>query len=263
MSTPLTDSINALTTYANEVTGASDTNLSDAVHTLASGYGQGGVNYLDYASHLSEMFVNSQSLPPIIEFSPIKLDSGNVNGDFISSASMSSAADGKIELSVHFVQTTSFALNRFLFGADRVKKLKLTGNLNLCTSYINAFQSMNGLEDFDALLDFTSCTSRNTCILNSSSDANTLLSDMRFAPNTCRQRLDIIGFGALSDDSIVSAANCLIAGVSGQRIRYYSTQKARCSTLMGNNENGTFVIDENGTMTLADFITNVKGWMLE
>lgn len=44
MSTPLTDSINALTTYANEVTGASDTTLSDAVHTLASGYGQGGVS---------------------------------------------------------------------------------------------------------------------------------------------------------------------------------------------------------------------------
>ena len=41
MATPLTDSINALTTYANEVTGASDTNLSDAVHTLASGYGGG------------------------------------------------------------------------------------------------------------------------------------------------------------------------------------------------------------------------------
>jgi len=39
MATPLTDSINALTTYANEVTGASDTTLSDAVHTLASGYG--------------------------------------------------------------------------------------------------------------------------------------------------------------------------------------------------------------------------------
>ena len=39
MATPLTDSINALTTYANEVTGTSDTTLSDAVHTLASGYG--------------------------------------------------------------------------------------------------------------------------------------------------------------------------------------------------------------------------------
>ena len=40
--TPLTDSIEALTTYANQVTGASDTNLSDAVYTLAQGYGGGG-----------------------------------------------------------------------------------------------------------------------------------------------------------------------------------------------------------------------------
>lgn len=42
MATPLTDAINALTTYANGVTGASDTTLSDAVDTLAAGYGGGG-----------------------------------------------------------------------------------------------------------------------------------------------------------------------------------------------------------------------------
>lgn len=42
MSTPLTDSINALTASANSTTGASDTNLSDAVQTLISGYGGGG-----------------------------------------------------------------------------------------------------------------------------------------------------------------------------------------------------------------------------
>lgn len=40
--TPLTDEINALTTYANTVTGESDTCLSDAVATLADGYGGGG-----------------------------------------------------------------------------------------------------------------------------------------------------------------------------------------------------------------------------
>lgn len=39
--TPLTDAINALTTYANETTGASDTTLSEAVTTLVSGYGGG------------------------------------------------------------------------------------------------------------------------------------------------------------------------------------------------------------------------------
>lgn len=42
MSQPLTDAINALTTYANSVTGASDTTLSDAVDTLVDGYGGGG-----------------------------------------------------------------------------------------------------------------------------------------------------------------------------------------------------------------------------
>lgn len=40
--TPLTDAIQALTTYANETTGASDTTLSAAVGTLVAGYGQGG-----------------------------------------------------------------------------------------------------------------------------------------------------------------------------------------------------------------------------
>lgn len=38
MAQPLTDAIEALTTYANTVTGASDTTLSDAVATLAAGY---------------------------------------------------------------------------------------------------------------------------------------------------------------------------------------------------------------------------------
>lgn len=43
MSTPLTDSINALTAYANETTGASDTTLSDAVGRLCGGYGGSGL----------------------------------------------------------------------------------------------------------------------------------------------------------------------------------------------------------------------------
>ena len=45
MSTPLTDSINALTAYANETTGAEDTTLSDAVGRLCEGYGGGSELY--------------------------------------------------------------------------------------------------------------------------------------------------------------------------------------------------------------------------
>lgn len=40
---PLYDQMSALLAYANGITGASDTKLGDAVHTLADGYGQGGV----------------------------------------------------------------------------------------------------------------------------------------------------------------------------------------------------------------------------
>ena len=55
MAQPLTDAINALTRYANETTGASDTTLSDAVETLVAGdapltSGAGGGN--DRAVHL-------------------------------------------------------------------------------------------------------------------------------------------------------------------------------------------------------------------
>ena len=39
MSTPLTDTIENLTSYINEITGEEDENLSDAVATLAEGYG--------------------------------------------------------------------------------------------------------------------------------------------------------------------------------------------------------------------------------
>ena len=52
MATPLTDSINALTQYANEITGASDTNLSDAVYTLAQGYGGGSSSWLPASAEL-------------------------------------------------------------------------------------------------------------------------------------------------------------------------------------------------------------------
>ena len=41
----LTPKIEALTAYANEITGKSDTTLSDAVASLADGYGQGGQSY--------------------------------------------------------------------------------------------------------------------------------------------------------------------------------------------------------------------------
>ena len=61
MPQPLTDAIEALTTYANTVTGKTppDTTLSDAVATLASGYG-GGTDYMEqYLKKTIQSYSNS------------------------------------------------------------------------------------------------------------------------------------------------------------------------------------------------------------
>lgn len=75
--TPLTDNINALTAYANNKTGASDTNLSDAVTRLVNGYGSGSSTIEDgiivkarnsngYATEVD--FYNSDGQIPYYQF---------------------------------------------------------------------------------------------------------------------------------------------------------------------------------------------------
>ena len=80
MATPLTDAINALTTYANDITGKSDANLPDAVRSLADGYGggSGGLEYEEgmYTPSTDEIptisFVNSHSkAPDVIVFADV------------------------------------------------------------------------------------------------------------------------------------------------------------------------------------------------
>lgn len=75
----LADSIGALTTYANGVTGESDTTLSDAVESLADGYGQGGGsadNTLEYA------YANNGTIASLIWHGSGKIVNGNFNSFF-------------------------------------------------------------------------------------------------------------------------------------------------------------------------------------
>lgn len=79
--------------------------------------------------------------------------------------------------------------------------------------------------------------------------------------------------GVLVDASLVSVANALKGGLAtAQTITIVNaTTKAKCNTIMGTVSQVTdgettydfFTQDqENGTVTLADFITNTKGWTL-
>lgn len=66
----LTPKINALTAYANEITGESDTTLSDAVASLADGYGQGyaGIEVVtDANGKITDYIVHGfEEVPPFL-----------------------------------------------------------------------------------------------------------------------------------------------------------------------------------------------------
>ena len=91
------------------------------------------------------------------------------------------------------------------------------------------------------------------------------LEEVRFVPNTILwMNYQLFNVSQnLSDDSLVSIANGLLKGsTQSNTITLLSTPKARCSTLMGVVEDDLFYKTDSGTISLADFITNVKGWTL-
>jgi len=102
----------------------------------------------------------------------------------------------------------------------------------------------------------------------SASPRSSLLSiiEIRFVENDLSASANVQGQN-LSNDSIVSLANAL-ASATGVTLTLHANAKTKCNAITGYSESVTvddvtydrFVADENGTLTLMDFITNVKGW---
>ena len=101
--------------------------------------------------------------------------------------------------------------------------------------------------------------------------SGTALTEVYLVPNKVSEGGVGINTGVLIDASLVSFANALKDGVTGQTFTILNaTTKARCSTLMGTvsqvTEDGVtynfFTQNDDGTVSLADFITNTKGWSL-
>lgn len=98
----------------------------------------------------------------------------------------------------------------------------------------------------------------------------TALKTVRFVPNTANVNWQFSSSFSthLTDDTIVSIANALNETVTGQTIKIISAVITRCQTIVGTvsldptNTFHVFTASAGGTSTLADFITNTKGWTL-
>lgn len=148
MATPLTDGINALTTYANGVTGASDTTLSDAVHTLASGYGGGGSATLitkaitangtysaedDDADGYSSVTVNVPS-SGASSWTKVAETSFQVSTTSTSAATVATWATGHSEIWTSDkwvyvrIRDTAGKRSGYFYGSDQFFLIQITGN---------------------------------------------------------------------------------------------------------------------------------------
>ena len=258
--TPLTDSIEALTTYANQVTGASDTNLSDAVYTLAQGYGGEDFVIQSIASSLVGLFQVTVQQPYVVPTSDvpsrIKIKAPyctSIEEMFYQYSSVAQAYNiEEIELEIPadkpIVSIDAFRRARY------IKKIVFTNGGVILNNPSYLLQS-SAVETIIGELDLSQSTSVNVFADADNLKDVTIKASTIIVNVTCPSTV-------LTDVSVVSMANGLSETVTGKTITLNATVRARCSTLMGTNDNGTFVASASGTLSLADFITTVKGWTL-
>lgn len=248
---PLTEGLTALTTYANEVTGAQDETLSDAVGTLASKYGKAEFNPFKYMSSFGEGF-RDRELPEtlIIDFE------GN-NTIY----SLSSAFRGCTGLKHLIIKNLSASVNidAIVRQNNDIETLTFEDCSFRATSLESFARAAAKLKAVYGEIDCSLCTGTNTVSFLFASSH--LIESFRFKENSIsKSMVDWTPNNTLiTADSWISYANALnpqTPATTGLK----SNNKTAINAILGNNVDGTFISDENGSLSLMDFITTVKGW---
>ena len=89
------------------------------------------------------------------------------------------------------------------------------------------------------------------------------MQEIRFVESTIHDNFSVSGCKNLTVDSLISIANGLSAEVSGKTLNVQQANLTDKLQTLGNDDNGTFVADKNGSMSLQTFITSVKGWTIQ
>lgn len=221
---------------------------------------------LTYATSIS--FENNRNLPSSIELVMPACTS-------LSFAFKGVAGVEEIEITAGSIAAMNEAFSQEVTGGVRnsIKRITLNCSTAACEKYYSAFRANTALQEIDGVIDFTAAsTSSDPYPFNYMFTDCTQLEEVRFAPNTLAANPPTSAFSsltALSSDSLVSLANSLVQGS-------YTLKPGNngLATLLSGvhgsvshvGEAGAgydlFVEDANGTLTLTDFITQVKGWTI-
>lgn len=143
------------------------------------------------------------------------------------------------------------------FRVNAIKKIIFENAVVAPSSLQMTFYYCTNLESITGEIDCSYCPGFNNTFSRCDN-----LKDITFKPNTIKANISFYDSSALTETSLVSIANGLDGTATGQTLTLRATSKTTCDALMGTNDNGTFVPDAQGTLSLSDFITTVKGWTL-
>ena len=141
------------------------------------------------------------------------------------------------------------------FRSANIPELELV-NCNLVPSNVaNMFRDKSVTSVTGGKIDMSYCT-------GSPLESATYVQNVEFVSDSIHSDFSMYMARNLSVATLVSVSNGLDPNVSGCKVDIrYSNLESKFQTL-GNNVNGTFIPDENGSVTLEDFITSVKGWTI-
>ena len=215
-----------------------------------------GFDIIKYCTRMYNTFYQS-ALPELVD-----IDFSASTQTIVSLQGMFGGATGVKHIIIRNFTTSATNLTMYetFLNANAVEQIDFI-NCNFSPMSFQGTFNNQKIKIITGELDFTNTTS----IAYFLTTAGTL-EEIRFKPNTLKISIETLSrfnmCSKLSDESLVSIGNGLNDSVTDKSVLLHADKKARCGTLMGRNDNGTFVADAQGTMSLETFITTVKGWTL-
>lgn len=203
--------------------------------------------------HTGRNLYNSETLPDIfvVDFT------GNTNIDGFDSTFNNTKCEDTIIIRGLKPSSQSFTFQG-CFWSCTAKKIIFDNCEVAPTNFNYSFRQMKNLTEIVGELDFTNATTASSMFYETGN-----ITSIHFKPNSISVSIGNSAYlSKIDDDSLISLCNGFNSNVSNT-FQFHSTiTSGRLSTLMGNNVNDLFVADENGSISLQDFITNVKGWTI-
>jgi len=232
------------------------------IHIGNGGGGEVGFNILPYVGGLTSLFQDCVCPKNVtLDFE------GNTT--LTGLASLGFRCSGLKNLTIKNLTSTktTVGLNGLGYLASDLETITFDNCSIAPASFESLGRSAPKLKTINGELDLTNCSTTNsiTYWFSGNTQSPSVIEEFRIKPNSIKHSPGT-NFGnsaVISNDSLVSLANGLSPEVTGGVLKLVDTHKTKIASITGTNDDGLFVMSQSGALSLADFITTVKGWTIE